>query len=46
MAGLPCEDSSRLQQMKEASLEAMFNLGPIHHYETGNLKKPLIILNK
>ena len=39
MAGLPCEDSSRLQQMKEASLEAMFNLGLIHHYETGNLKK-------
>ena len=39
MAGLPCEDSSRLNQMKEASLEAMFNLGLIHHYETGNLKK-------
>ena len=43
--GLPCDDTNKINKLREESLESMFSLGLTHHYETENLMKAVYFFN-
>ena len=43
--GLPCDDTNKINKLREESLESMFSLGLTHHYETENLLKATYYFN-